>query len=181
MSNDVEILRIRIADIKSRITSLSTAIETRLEIILADYFTNSFEDYQLFCHLFYPFDIELTFGKKIKIFEKFLNKVYPEYLKQNPDFINSLIRVKKIRNKFAHSINPKKSDLEKVIDKSYFILFYMEDGLPKEEEIPWKYIEERFEDFKSIEGEAIKIYDHVKPEKKSASQDSTQQDSEQRS
>jgi len=160
-------LQERINGSKSRVLSLGTNIETELEIIMADYFTRNLNDYQLFCHIFYPMDVGLTFGIKIKIFESFLKELYPDYLtKENPDFINSLNRVRRLRNKFAHHINPKKSDLVALIDKPYFILFYMEDGLPKYEQMVWKDIEDRFNDFKNIIDETTKIMKYVQELKK---------------
>lgn len=141
----------RIHTSKSRFLSISTNIETELEIIMAEYFSRGdLDDYQLFSHLFYGKETELMFRKKIMIFEKFLKKVYPSYLKSNKDFINSLERVRKMRNKFAHHINPRKSDLTSYVGKSHFPLLYMEDGLPKTEVLTYQQIMDRFDDFKKI-------------------------------
>ena len=151
----------RIHTSKSRFLSVSTSIEAELEVIMADYFSRGdFDDYQLFSHLFYGKETELMFRKKIMIFEKFLKKVYPSYLKSNKDFINSLERVRKLRNKFAHHINPRKSDLTSYVGKSHFPLHYMEDGLPKTEVLTYQDVANRFDDFSNILVETEKIMKH---------------------
>lgn len=148
----------RIHASKSRFLSISTNIETELEIIMAEYFSRGdLDDYQLFSHLFYGKETELMFRKKIMIFEKFLNKVYPSYVKSNRDFINSLERVRKLRNKFAHHINPRKVDLTPFVGKSHFPLLYMEDGLPKTEVLTYQDVNDRFDDFSKILIETEKI------------------------
>jgi len=141
-------IRDNIDAIKSRIGSLSTLVEHKIEIILADYFTENDKDYFLFCELFYPLEIELTFGKKTKLLEKFLKKINPEYLRKNSDFINSLVRIRKLRNNFAHSINPTNEELRKIVGKSYFELKYIENGVPKTKNFPIKDIDDRFNDCK---------------------------------
>ena len=151
----------KIHSTESRILSITTNIETELEVIVADYFSKGdFEDYKLFSHLFYGNEAKLTFSQKIKIFEKFLKKVYPSYLKTNKDFINSLERVRKIRNKFAHHINPRQSELNDYVGKDNFPLHYVEDGLPKSEIFSWKVIMERFKDFENILNETKKIMNY---------------------
>lgn len=146
---------------KSRMLSLATNIEAQLGVIMADYFSHgNFEDYKLFSHLFYGNEAELTFSQKIKIFEKFLKKIYPSYLRVNKDFINSLERVRKIRNKFAHHINPKKYDLTDFVGKSHFPLNYVEDGIHKSEIFEWNQIMERFNDSEKIIDESMKIMKH---------------------
>lgn len=155
-------LQVRIFDTKSRIISLATNIESQLDVIMAAYFSKNNDDYQLFCHLFYPIEVGLTFGIKIKIFENFINKIYPDYLEKiNPDLINSLGRVRRLRNKFAHSINPKRVELGEILDKPYFILFYTEDGLMKNEQIMWNDIDDRFKDFENIVDESVKLMEYV--------------------
>jgi len=157
----VEEIQDKIHTSKSRFLSISTNIETELEVIMADYFSKGdFDDYKLISHLFYGRDAELTFSKKINIFEKFLKKVYPTYLRTNKDFIKSLERVRKMRNKFAHHINPRAVDLTSFIGKSHFPLHYMEDGLPKTENMTYRQIAERFDDFLKILIETEKIMKH---------------------
>jgi len=158
---------------KSKFLSVCTSIENQLEIVMADYFSKGdFDDYKLFSKLFYGGDAELTFSQKIKIFEKFLKEVYPEYLKSNTDLINSLNRVRKMRNKFAHYINPGKDVLSKYVGKSIFPLIYIEDGILKDEEFPFKDIVERFHDFSEILKETTKIMDQCKKTYQSKQKDS---------
>jgi len=156
-----EEIQTRIHSSKSRFLSISTNIETELEVIMAEYFSRGdFDDYQLFSHLFYSREAELTFSKKILIFEKFLKKVYPSYLKANKDFIKSLERVRKMRNKFAHHINPRNIDLTDFVGKPHFPLHYMEDGLPKTEILTYQQIMDRFDDFSNILVETENIMKH---------------------
>ena len=75
--------------------------------------------------------------------------------------------MRKIRNKFAHHINPRRTDLALIVDKPYFILHYMEDGMPKEEQIMWSDIEERFKDFSKIVDATGKIMKSIQEIKKS--------------
>lgn len=159
---DIKNLRDRINDAKSRFGSLTTNIETQIELVLAQYFAKNKEDYKLFCHLFYPNEIELTFGKKIKIFERFFTKKYPDYLKQNKGFILALTRVRKLRNKFAHSMNPLDNELKQIIDKSYFVLKYFEDGSMKKEQFTWKDLEGRYNDIIHTSDELEKIEKVIK-------------------
>jgi len=165
MIDEYKLLRVQINDTKSTVTSLATNIETQIETILATYFTNDQEDYELFCHLFYPNDVELTFGNKIKIFERFLNKIEPEYLKKKPDLIKALDRVRRLRNKFAHSLNPNTEQLKELVGKPYFILNYVEDGLRREDQFTFKDIEERFKDMNKIVTELIQIFERINPKK----------------
>ena len=87
---------------KSNVLSLATNIEHQIETILAKYFTDNQEDYDLFSSLFYNIRTGITFNKKIEMFKKYLNKVYPECLKENTNFINSLELLQRLRNNFAH-------------------------------------------------------------------------------
>lgn len=66
MSDPIQDVRSGIADVKSSVLSLATTVEYLIEIVMADYFTKDHADFQFFCSLFYPNDIELTFGKKTK-------------------------------------------------------------------------------------------------------------------
>lgn len=159
----VEEIEDRIHTSKSRFLSISTNIEAELEIIMAEYFSRGdLEDYKLFSSLFYGKESELMFRKKIMIFEKFLSNVYPSYLKSNKDFINSLERVRKMRNDFAHHINPRKSDLVSYVGKSHFPLHYMEDGVHKTKILTYHDIMDRFNDFSNILVETEKIMKHCK-------------------
>lgn len=148
---------------RSRFLSVSSNIENQLEIILADYFTRGdFDEYRLFSKLFYGREAELTFSKKILIFKKFLKKIYPEYLEKNTDFINSLERVRKLRNKFAHYILPQSDDLKQYVDKPIFPLFYIDEGILKQEEFPIKDVVARFQDFQKLLGELENLMKHCR-------------------
>ncbi len=152
-------IRAYIDDTKSRIQSLATSVEHMIEIHIASYFTKSNEnDYKFFCELFYPIDVGITFGIKIRLFEKFLKKTDPDFLKKNPDFINSLNRVRTLRNNFAHSINVVDKDLKNFRGKSYFELHYVEDGMRKVKQFPIKEIIQRYIDFKNVVDSLEKLF-----------------------
>lgn len=158
---------------RSRFLSIGSLIEHQLELIIADYFTRGdFDESKLFSKLFYGGDAELTFSQKIKIFENFLKEVYPKYLKSNTDFINSLNRVRKMRNKFAHYIDPGKAELSKYVGKSIFPLFYIEDGILKNEKFPFKDIVERLRDFEKILKQTTEILKHCQKTYQSKRKDS---------
>ena len=71
---DVEDLRARTSRMRISMISLTTTIEHQIELILVEYFTINGDDYRLFCSLFYPMEIGLNFGIKIKIFEIFFKQ-----------------------------------------------------------------------------------------------------------
>lgn len=112
------------------------------------------------------------------MFEKFLTTIYPEYLEQNPDFLNSLTRVRKVRNKFAHSVNPQNSTIREFVDKPFFKLMFVEEGSIKHEQIMWNDVKQRYADFEKIIAEIKKIRNITKEKKKLSLIDNTQQDSE---
>ena len=143
---------------KSSIISLTTNIEHQIETILAKYFTDNQEDYDLFSSLFYNIRTGITFNKKIEMFKKYLNKVYPEFLKENTNFINSLELLQRLRNNFAHSMNPKGEDKEKLIGKVYFELYYIEEGKLQTKQFSFEQMKDRIEDIEKIRNNLILIY-----------------------
>ena len=105
---------------------------------------------------------ELTFSKKIEMFERFLQKKFPDFLRLQPDFINRLNRIRKLRNRFAHSINLTPGELRKFLGKGYFELGFIEEGVPKHEQVTFKEIIERTRDAESLLHDIDLLYDIVK-------------------
>ena len=66
---------------------------------------------------------KLLFYGKIELYKQFLKGYEPEWLNQNPDFFEKLEEIKKIRNDFAHGMNPSEDDL-KIDDKLPAVLLY---------------------------------------------------------
>ena len=147
---DANDLKRRTSSMRITIISLATNIEHQIEIILANYFSANSDDHSLFSSLFYPMDMGLTFAIKIKILEKFLKKVDPDFLNKNSDYINSLNRVRKMRNMFAHSMNPTLEDQKKQVGKMYFELDYVEDGIFKTRQFTLDQMIERVNDIEKI-------------------------------
>lgn len=98
-------------------------------------------------------------------------------------------RVRKLRNKFAHSINLTTEERKQFVKKLYFELVYIEEGHMKHEQFTWKDIALRAGDIISliepIEILLAKLYKIdlkklklLTTPKSSSSQDDTQQDSE---
>ena len=104
----------------------------------------------MFCHLFFEPDVGIFYGKIIKIFTKFLQSVYPDFVKDNPTLIPKLEEVGRYRNKFAHSMIPIDNNLKKIIGKKYFILDINDRGLPKQEKYAWNEINKKKESFQKI-------------------------------
>jgi len=120
---------------KSRFLSICAGLENALELLIAGYYTLGEDDYKKFLSVIFADDAELSFSKKIKMFERFLKKYYPEFLSEKPDFIQKLNRIRKMRNRFAHSINLTPEELQPFLGKKYFKLGFIEDGVPKEDTI----------------------------------------------
>jgi hypothetical protein len=93
---------------------------------------------------------QLTFDIKIKMFERFLNRNFPDIIKNDPDFINRLHRVRKLRNKFAHSIRIPEEELKSFLDKSFFELDFIEEGNTKREQFTWNDIKSRLNDLEQL-------------------------------
>jgi|APSaa5957512535_1039671.scaffolds.fasta_scaffold04223_2 hypothetical protein len=139
-----------IINAKSQILSLCSTVENLLEITLASHFSILEKDYELFCNMFYPNEIGLTFGIKTKLFKKLLEQDEPRYLVKNPDFINSIDRVRKLRNSFAHSMNQPKSNLKKFIGKKHFELDYLELGKMTSKPFTIDDVKKRYDELKKI-------------------------------
>jgi len=137
MFESEEVLEIynRINGDKSRFLSICTGLENAIEVLIAHYYALGDEDYKNFLGVIFANDVELTFSKKINMLERFLKKYLPEYLKDKPDFIQKLNRVRKLRNKYAHSINLTPEELTAFIGKKYYKLGFIEEGVPKEETV----------------------------------------------
>jgi len=146
---------------KSHITSISASLEHSIDMIIGEYYTIDDQDYQDFANIVFHNDNELSFHKKIKMVERFLNKRFPEYLKENPEFIQRLDRIRRLRNKFAHAINLTTEEMKKFVGKSYFELGFIEDGIPKMEQFTFKDLEERLQDGRKLVDSITEIFHEV--------------------
>jgi hypothetical protein len=146
----VEELRSRIDGIKSMILSLSVRLEHGIEISIGQYYAKTEKNYRNFSYVFFNNQNQLTFDIKIKMFERFLNRNFPDIIKNDPDFINRLHRVRKLRNKFAHSIRIPEEELKSFLDKSFFELDFIEEGNTKREQFTWNDIKSRLNDLEQL-------------------------------
>jgi len=150
---------------KSITLSLSTNIEILIEVIISGHYTITNKEWYAFEKIFFNEDLELSFSKKIKMLERFLKTLYPEVLKENSELINELNRVRRLRNHFAHSVNPDAEELKNIVSKRVLTLFYMEEGREKTFEISFKDIQKRIDDFKNIKDTLNKILEVIKTKK----------------
>lgn len=146
---------------KSRVLSICTGLENAIEILIAGYYSLGEDDYRKFLSVIFSDDAELSFSKKIKMFEKFLKEYLPEFLKEKPDFIKKLNRIRRLRNKFAHSINLEPKELEPFLGKNYYKIGFIENGVPKEETISVPDLLTRMDEVDSILKEIQGLQDKV--------------------
>jgi len=154
----VELLKNTIYSIKAEITSLASRQEHMIELVLGMYYSIDNSDYKDFAYVFFDNQNELSFDKKIKMLERFLKRKFPKILKENQDFIKQLHRVRKLRNKFAHSINLVENELKQYVGKSYFELYFVEEGISKREQFQWDNITSRLDDLTKIGDQVEEIF-----------------------
>ena len=125
----------------------ATTLETQLEWIISSYFSKDSNNYALFNYLFFGENIQLGFHDKILMFEKLLGTSMKDVHKKYPDLLTKLNRIRKVRNRFAHSetqnSNPKKIKLMK---KQIFLIL-VEKGEVKEVDYTFVFIKEVIKDF----------------------------------
>lgn len=145
--NEVKERHNDIAIIKSDYLSVSSSVEYFIESIMLTYF--DYDGTKNLAHIIFHNDNELSFSKKIRMLERLIQKIFPKILKENPDLIKSLNRIRTLRNNFAHG-----SDLAEQIDpsikKNYFRLSYFEEGDIKEKIFAHKDIQLRLEEARNI-------------------------------
>jgi len=108
-------------------------IEWLIADILTAHFT-SFKDKhnQLFSYVIQP---EIWLKKKIELFNKILDKYYPEVLKKYPDLIRNLNAIKKFRNMIAHANLDTSEDFFKKNYTDRIQYSYYQDGELKKQMI----------------------------------------------
>ncbi|MCA9820389.1 MAG: hypothetical protein KC440_06515 [Nitrosarchaeum sp.] len=143
MSNE-EKLRLRIVDTKSNFLAASTGIESLVESAISKHFDPSRT--KIFVNVVFHNDNEISFSKKIKMFERLLTLALPDFLKDNPDLINMLNRIRKLRNKFAHAMDLNPDELSPFIEKNYFQMAFYENGEVKKENFVFNDIAKRNEE-----------------------------------
>jgi len=150
MDDDTQKLIHTINTVKSKINSLASRLEHMIELVIGGYYSQDDQDYKDSSYIIFHDDNELSFHKKIKMLERFLERKFPQFLKDNSDLINRMNRVRKLRNKFAHSINLSNEDHKQFVGKPYFELVYIEEGATKHEQFTWEDIRLRIQDFESL-------------------------------
>jgi hypothetical protein len=151
-------------NVKVRTLSLATRVEHMIEVILVDYYTFSKSEYQSFHHTFFNERNEITFGVKIGMLMRFLEKEHPEILKNYTDLENSLTRVRKIRNRYAHAMNQKLAEIDP--EKTHFILEFVENNQITKETVSFREAAERILDFKNIVDSIDAIFKELQEKKK---------------
>jgi len=146
---------------KSRFSSISAGLEHAIEVLIATYFIIDDKDYQDFANIVFHKDNEISFNKKIKMLERFLSRIFPQFLIDNPDFINRFNRFRKLRNKFAHAINLTSEEMKQFVGKSYFELGFIEDGVPKQEQFTFQDIDNRLKDARNLLEDIKKLFRQV--------------------
>lgn len=157
----------RTSKMKSMVITITSRIEYQINLILASRFSTTGEEYEKFSRVFFNNVNELTFSVKIKMLENLLIEYYPEFLKQNIDFIKSLDRVRRLRNTFAHSIDPTLEELNDFTKKqSHMSIFFLEDGDQKNKVLSYDEIMLRIEDCKKINSLMFPIISHMHDQRK---------------
>lgn len=161
MVEDAQSLKNFINNFKSHINSIASRQEHLIELSIGMYYSVNDLDYRDFAHVFFHNENELSFNKKIKLFERFLKRKFPQILKNNPDFLKQIHRVRKLRNKFAHSINLSIEELKQFVGKSYFELVFIEEGEMKREQFTLEDMTKRVDDLEKIGDVAEKIFQKI--------------------
>ena len=185
----------RVNQIKSNILSYASLLEKLIESQMSERFTFNDDDEKKFHSLFFS-NKDFTFSMKIDLLEKYLEKFEPDFSNIRTDFVNALHRIRRIRNDFAHGINPTPEQLNQFATRNSITIFTYDDYTLGEKEYPFELIEARFNDFDYIRNmmlvswakimnqkskTAREIAEKIRSETGISYQPQTQQDSEQQS
>jgi len=109
-------------EIRGRFLDQAIPIEMLIDDIISWHFCPEETRRSLFFSLMAP---ELTFSTKIKILKAILELRYPDLLKEHPKLIGEIKKIKKLRNKLAHSmLDSSEEFLEKRYDDRIRLIFY---------------------------------------------------------
>jgi len=97
--------------IKSRVLSTVSVIDNLIGAQMAERFSFNIDDEAKFHRIFFE-TLKISFHAKIEMYKQFLKEYEKEWLDKVPDFFQILEDLKKIRNNFAHSMNPSRMELE---------------------------------------------------------------------
>jgi len=164
-NDKIKIFKQRIDSIKSGFISLATTSENMISLTFSEHYCLSPQQAKEFQSIFFSDDLQISFHDKIIMLEKFLNKNYPDFLKNNPELINKLNRIRKLRNNFAHSFEPKPDRLKKLMENEILELEYLEDGIIKKHSYPFTEIQERTNDSKDVHNILVKLYEKIVEDK----------------
>jgi hypothetical protein len=157
--------KIMLNEIKSKHISICTNIEAQLEMILLDYFVFSDEDRDKAHQIFFGDDaIAMTFRMKIAMVCRILREIekVPNYdEKAIKEYELALDRVRRMRNRFAHSINPPNDEILKIQDKQLIRVFMFEKGQPVTKDYSITEIDGRYNDNVEIQNKTIEIHDYL--------------------
>lgn len=113
--------------IKNNILSQVTIIDNLIGSQMAERFTFSEDDQVKFHKIFFEAN-KISFHAKIELYKQFLKEYEAEWLSTVPDFFDSLAYLKKIRNNFAHSMNPMQIELEQKEYLPYVLMYAYKDS-----------------------------------------------------
>jgi hypothetical protein len=125
------------AEIRGRFLDLAIWVEVILCDIIARHFCPDEDRYSLFYSLIMN-DPGLTFSTKSRVFKNTLEHCYPHLLDAHPHVIRQLEKMRRYRNRLAHSLV---DTSEPVLSKGYkdrIQLIYYEKGRMKQEVITIK-------------------------------------------
>lgn len=77
MDDDIQKLTHNIDGIKSQINSLASRLEHMVELVIGGYYSQDSQGYKDSSYIIFHDDNELSFDKKIKMLERFLERKFP--------------------------------------------------------------------------------------------------------
>lgn len=148
---------------RGRFIEQAIGIERLTEDIIATAFCKDEYRRRLFFSLVLN-DAELTFSRKTIIFKKLLELAYPKLLQEHPKLIDSIDKIRRLRNRLAHSMLDKSDAyLSKRLTDQIQLCFF-EDGQEKTQVITSKEMRQRLADSTSVILELVNIQEKIKDE-----------------
>jgi hypothetical protein len=146
---DLKKYNIKVKNYRTNFIEDAATLEVQLEWLLSAYFARSSRDYALFNQLFFSDESRLGFYDKITMFERLVSN-FSNLEPSRKEIIKKLNRIRKMRNKFAHSEAsfPHPKILEK--HKNDVIFSISENGELKEVVYSFDYLDEVSGDFKYL-------------------------------
>lgn len=137
----------RVQRYRTTIIESAAGLEVQLEWVISSFFSRGGEEYALFNYMFFH-DMEIGLSDKIDMFEKLVKTKLKDFHDRHPETVNSLHRVRKLRNAFAHgeaTIPHNENRIEKSI-----IFELAEKGEGKEVDYTFEYINQVVKEGKEL-------------------------------